>query len=577
MTATAPFNLSRRERQTMGIRPMSGPGAMKHRLFTLALTLLFGGLLAPPSYATPMALQGDWIGQIDYGKEWQRINFHFTTEKEGFKGTLDLPQQGRNGLPLNKIVADGSHLLIEWQGRSGLATYDGQIKDGVIAGEFKQGASKGAFRLVHVAKASADLKLYGEYAGSYQLGPDRFVDLAPFAEDEDRPIFFDSKTRRTGVLYALSETEFFTGPSYGVMFPMETRVTFVRNKQGEVTGLKWQESGARIIQAKRVSPYRQEEITFHNGDVTLRGTLTMPATKGPHPALVLVHGSGPERRPGGHWTHYFSRHGIAYFYFDKRGAGASTGDWNNARLEDLAGDVLAAVQTLRDHKNINPHQIGLIGHSNGGWVAPLAASRSKEIAFLIVKSGSALPVYENIVYELEMDMRAAGNFAETEIAQAKALRQQLNQTLLANTGWEPLMSALEKAKSERWYGYARVQWLPYVSPPLDSVSNSFLSGLRKQIDFDPASTWEKVQCPVLVLLGELDANVPSKASAPIMERGLKRSDNHDYTIRILPKANHGLFEAQTGYSNESPRLTKYAPGYLDGIIAWVRERLEAKK
>ncbi|MBO0862661.1 MAG: hypothetical protein J2P21_30005 [Chloracidobacterium sp.] len=106
-----------------------------------------------------------------------------------------------------------------------------------------------------------------KHAGSYQLGPGRLVNIAPFAEDEDRPIFFDSRARRIGVLYALSETEFFTGPSYGVMFPLATRITFVRNQLGEITGLKWQEDGGRVMQAKRVSQYRQEEITFHNGAV----------------------------------------------------------------------------------------------------------------------------------------------------------------------------------------------------------------------------------------------------------------------------------------------------------------------
>jgi dienelactone hydrolase len=358
---------------------------------------------------------------------------------------------------------------------------------------------------------------------------------------------------------------------------MDIRVTFVRNKRGKVIGLKWQESGSRTIQAKRLSPYQEEEISFRNGDVTLRGTLTMPATKGPHPAIILVHGSGPQRRPGGHWTHYFTRHGIAYFNFDKRGSGASTGDLNSAGIEDLAGDVIAAVQALRANKHINPRQIGLIGHSNGGWVAPLAASRSKDVAFVIIKSGSALPVHENILYELEMDMRAAGNFSEDDIAQAKSLREQLNKALLTNTGWEALMAVIAKSKNERWFDYARVQWLPLIPSPLDSTTNSILSGFRRQIDFDPGKTWSQVQCPVLVLLGQLDANAPSKVSAAIIARGLEKGLNKDHTIRILPKANHGLFEAETGYSTEWPLLKRYVPGYMDAITDWLLKRVVVKE
>ncbi|MGQ0760819.1 MAG: alpha/beta hydrolase family protein [Acidobacteriota bacterium] len=547
---------------------------MRRVAITWALALLFLGFFVTPSHAQQTSLHGAWIGQIDFGRQWQRINFNFTNEKEGLKGMLDFPEQGRNGLPLKSIVVNSSHVRIEWQGRSGVATYDGQINGNKMTGEFKQGDSKGTFRLVRVANPTADLKLYGEYTGSYQLGPDRFVDLAPFSENEDRPIFYDSKTHRTGVLYALSETEFFSGQSYGVMFPMDIRVTFVRNKRGEVSGLTWQEGGFKVIQAKKVSPYRSEEITFHNGEVTLRGTLTMPATKGPHPAIILVHGSGPQRRPGGHWTHYFTRYGIAYFNFDKRGSGASTGDLYNASLNDLAGDVLAAVQAIRGNKQINPNQVGLIGHSNGGWVAPLAASRSRDVAFVIVKSGSGLPVHENLVYELEMDMRAAGNFSKSDIAQARAIREQLNKALLTNSGWEALMANIEKSKNERWFQYARVQWLPHVPPPLDSTANNVLSGFRSQIDFDPAKTWEQVHCPVLVLLGELDANVPSKASAAIMERGLKSGGNRDYSVRVLSKANHGLFEAETGYSPEWPLLKRYVPGYMDGITDWLRKRVQ---
>jgi dienelactone hydrolase len=250
---------------------------------------------------------------------------------------------------------------------------------------------------------------------------------------------------------------------------------------------------------------------------------------------------------------------------------------NEASIEDLAGDVLAAVRALSGNKGINPRQIGLIGHSNGGWVAPLAASRSKDIAFIIVKSGSGLPVYENIVYELEMDMRGAENFSEDDIARAKALRAQLNKALLTNTGWEALMAAIGKSKDERWFGYARVQWLPLIPPPLDSNANKVLRGLRRQIDFDPTKTWAQVHCPVLVLLGELDANVPSKLSAGILEKGLENSGNKDYTIRILPKANHGLFQAETGYSTESPRLTRYVPGYMDGITDWLLKRVDVKR
>jgi uncharacterized protein len=101
--------------------------------------------------------------------------------------------------------------------------------------------------------------------------------------------------------------------------------------------------------------------------------------------------------------------------------------------------------------------------------------------------------------------------------------------------------------------------------------------LRGQIDFDPAPIWEKINCPVLVLLGELDANVPTKISAEIINRGLKKGGNRDYTISILPKANHGLFEAETGFSTESPRLKRYVRGYMDGMVDWMLKRVSHRR
>ena len=543
---------------------MNVSAALRRLALLAAPVLAFGGHARP---AGEDPLVGEWIGQIDLGASWQRIYLHVGAEQEHLGGRLELPQQDRK-LALQHVDRTDAYVHLEWQDGNALATFDGELSGDELSGEYAQDEVAGRMQLVRTSSVRSDLELCNDYAGSYRLGPDRFLDLAPFSEDEDRPVFFDSATRRTGVLYATSATEFFSGPSYGVMFPIDVRVAFSRNEHGAVTGLRWQEGGAAPVTAERVAPFTREELEFQNGDVTLRGTLTLPEGEGPHPVIVQVHGSGPERRPGGHWTHFFVRHGIGYLYFDKRGAGASTGDWTQATLDDLAGDVLAAVAELRKHERVSARHIGLWGNSNGGWVAPLAASRDQDVGFLIVRSGSGLPVHENILYELEMDMRGAGGFSEDDIARARALRAQLNAALLTNGGWEALRADVEEARQEKWFPYARVQWLSQVGP-LDSATNPVLKGFRAQIDFDPAATWERVKCPVLVLLGELDANVPSKASAAIMERGLERGGNEDYAIRILPKANHGLLEAVTGYSVESPRLTRYVPGYMDGMADWV--------
>ena len=135
--------------------------------------------------------------------------------------------------------------------------------------------------------------------------------------------------------------------------------------------------------------YPREEVIFRSGDVTLAGTLTLPPGDGPHPAVIFIHGSGPDSRENYRfYADLFARHGIATLIYDKRGVGASTGDWRRVHLRDLAEDALAGVRTLKSRRDIDPHKIGLWGGSNGGWVAPLAASLSHDVAFIITVAGA---------------------------------------------------------------------------------------------------------------------------------------------------------------------------------------------
>lgn len=140
------------------------------------MLLCFGFRVLP--CGAQQSLNGDWIGGIDFGNSWQSINLHFKTDQQGITGTLDLPQQGRNGLPLNRVVLESSHVRIEWQGKSGLAIYEGELKDGGIVGKFQQGETRATFQLAHVAKV--DPKIYDQYVGSYKLGHDKFVDIGTY-------------------------------------------------------------------------------------------------------------------------------------------------------------------------------------------------------------------------------------------------------------------------------------------------------------------------------------------------------------------------------------------------------------
>src|SRR6266849_6497704 len=135
----------------------------------------------------------------------------------------------------------------------------------------------------------------------------------------------------------------------------------------------------------------EAEVDFKNGDTTLAGRLLIPITDGAHPAIVIIHGSGPDE--GSEYRVYaeqFARAGIAALIYDKRGSGKSSGDWRHLTLEDLTGDALAAVRYLKSRPEINPRQIGLWGISQGSWIVALAASRSKDVAFVITVAGDGV-------------------------------------------------------------------------------------------------------------------------------------------------------------------------------------------
>jgi uncharacterized protein len=547
------------------------------RLAMLGFVLfLFCGSLMP-SDAAQDQLDGDWVGEFKIDGRTVYVRTRFETKDGNTTATFNMPLERPRRIALKQLKFDSAGVHFELPKESASLFFDGQQTNGTISGEVKRDTVRGTFQLVRLAPV--DLELYKKYAGSYQFGK-KFIDIAPFYENENRLLFFDSGSRRTGVLYALSDTEFFSGPSMDVAFPMEIKVSFIRNEQGQVTGVKWREnvSSAKglpinlslALTGKKVDAYTEEEITIQNKDVTLRGTLTIPSGQGPHPVIVLIHGSGPARRPGGFWFPFFARHGIAMLIFDKRGAGESTGDWRKSTYDDLAADALAAVQLLKSHKSIDPKQIGLWGNSEGGWVAPLAASRSSDIAFLIVRSGSALPVWQTVLHEAEGRLRDGNNFSEDEIHAALALKRSAERIALDKKNWDEawveIDATYQKARNERWFNQIAVtqkdiwwwQWW------------------RLRGGYDPAPALEKIRCPVLVLLGEVDWPIPSKESAAAFARAFKKSGHRDYTIRILPKANHGLLEGETGFDSESPRLKRFVPGYMDGMANWLLKRVSVR-
>lgn len=304
-------------------------------------------------------------------------------------------------------------------------------------------------------------------------------------------------------------------------------------------------------------PYSEEEVTFASGDARLAGTLTLPAGPGRHPAVVLLTGSGAQDRdedifgfkPFRILADHLGRNGIAVLRFDDRGVGGSTGSLAEATTETLAGDALAAHALLRGHARVDPRAVGLLGHSEGGLAAMLAATRSPDVAFLVFLATPGLRGDRMLSLQIETLLKISGSPPE-QTAKILALQERVYQAVRTGEGWEELAKEIPEAQ----LAPARTPWF------------------RQLIDLDPASVLRQVRAPVLALFGELDVQVPAGPNRDAMVKALEEGGNRRVAAQTFPGANHLFQKAGSGSPGEYPFLAKeLVPGVLEAISGWLRE------
>jgi pimeloyl-ACP methyl ester carboxylesterase len=522
---------------------------------------------------------GDWVGELRLRDSSTFIHVRFDETASPARGVADLPMKNHWNVRLGDLRIAGSAVSFTMPLSSDTARFDGFVSDDVINGDLRSVAGVGRLHLIR--RMAYDSALVRPLAGNYRISPGRVISMGPMDEADGWLSFFDSKTRRGGILYAMSDSVLFTGPSFGVDYPIAIRATIRRSAEGEINGLGWEEIGRRPLEARRLADYRQEDVAFNNGNVRLAGNLTLPRKPGTHPAVILIHGAGGTipTRDFGYWSTYFAGHGIAVLAFDKRGGGASTGDANTGTYEDLADDVLAGLTMLQKRGDIDPRCIGLYGMSNGGYIAPLAAERSNgRVAFIAVRSGSAQQVGSNISFEVGNDLRSEG-FTDSDVEKAVEIRRSVTDFVISHPkisteSWDSLKKEVAAVSSERWFPWSRVLWVPRVNPA-DGLAIAFLDKLRLEWEYDPIPHWKKVRAPVYVMLGELDRSVPSAKSARML-RGVLPNTGAKATVRVFKSGNHGLLVAQTGYDRETKSLGYYVPGFQDGLVAWIGQHIPCK-
>jgi hypothetical protein len=401
------------------------------------------------------------------------------------------------------------------------------------------------------------------FAGFYRLSSREFVCIQPWPGGGGKLAYSD-EAGQVRALFPVAKNVFSAGPGFLLQTPTEATLTFVRNSKGKITRLIRRRNGLPDRTAERLDSYKREPVSFRNGEVKLAGVFLRPPGKGPYPAIVLIHGSGEtDRNSVLPIAQFLVRHGVALLGYDKRGVGDSTGAWRTASLEELAGDAIAAVQFLRGRKDIDPKRIGVFAVSQGGWVAPLAASESGDIAFLISVSGPGVTPAEVELGRLEHALRAR-DFPETAVGDALALVKLRDEVTQGRRRWEDFQAAVEKARG--------AAWLRYTPAPPSADSWLFEHWRRLPLDYAPGPVLEKLRVPVLALFGGLDHTVLADENAGQWRAALARGGHKDYTIKIFPTGNHMLLEARTGAEDEYPALKRFVPEVAPLVLDWLRAR-----
>ena len=403
-----------------------------------------------------------------------------------------------------------------------------------------------------------------EYSGVYRWSPDAYLylqlwdEFTGFGKPRELVAFDESGDVRT--LYPAARDEFTAGPGMAVSTPIESRIHFKRAGNGKIAGLTWERVGSAPRQGERVEIERHENVRFSNDAIRLVGTLIEPLTTGPRPAIVLVHGSGAENReymlP---WARFLVRRGIAVLGYDKRGVGESTGDWNTATFDDLAGDAIAACAYLRTRADIDGARIGLLGISQAGWIMPIAAVRSKDIAFLISISGAGVSAAETTIDQARNEMTMTGMPAQAveEIVALLKLQYAFAET---GKGWDAYAAARASLAAKMGHAPPSIPGTP---------DDPYFGFIRRIYFYDPTSTLRRLKTPALAIWGELDNNILAEKNRAAWEAALTLAGNRDYTLKVLPRGNHAQWEARTGSNAETKSLQRFVPEYFTTVRDWL--------
>ncbi|NNE98044.1 MAG: alpha/beta fold hydrolase [Pyrinomonadaceae bacterium] len=333
-----------------------------------------------------------------------------------------------------------------------------------------------------------------------------------------------------------------------------------------------------VTSAAQKIEYSEKEVRFKSGDVVLAGTFFVPKSKTKSPAIIITHGSGPDSRKFRNYrlrAAEFAGKGVAALIYDKRGVGDSTGEYiETPDLHIPAGDVLAAVRYLKKRKDIDPKKIGVMGTSQGGWVAPLAASMSDEIAFVISISGPGVSVREQVIYQTGKKISDYG-FSNEDVAEMKEFMEKLYEYYSTGEGFNETKKAWAVAKEKKWFFKQLFgKHGEELTPPDKLPTKDF--DFYRNLSYDPVPVLQRIEVPTLAVFGAMDRHIPVARSVAKWQETFEKGGNEEkLTLKVFPKAGHGIntIEEEKEWLVPPPDVKinrrGFVPGFLDFLHEWV--------
>ncbi|MFH1197908.1 MAG: alpha/beta fold hydrolase [bacterium] len=565
----------------------------------LAVVVLFSG---GSTFAQDLSkINGDWEGNLQAGGMNLKIVFHFTISGEVVSAKMDSPDQNAFGIIVDEVKINGDAIRMDVKSIGG--TYEGQFdnEENLIAGDWKQGTGSYKLDLSKMTETAKQEKkeFISLWEGILKISAVELRLVLKIFENEDKTLgaLLDSPDQGAKDIpvsrFDIDDDSLnFEISSIGGSYLSKY------NKDSVYYEGTWKQSGMslplnikhvdRIDEAKRPQnpqkpyPYNEEEVTFENKSegIKLTGTFTFPKSGGEYPAVVLVTGSGPQDRDETIFSHkpflvlsdYLTRNGIAVLRYDDRGIGQSTGDFSAATTVDFTSDAQSAIEYLRTRKEVNTNKIGIAGHSEGGLIAPMAASQSKDVKFIVMLAGPGVSGTQILSLQSKLILKAMGATDE-EIEKAAILNEKLYNIIISEPDNEKAKITIMTEYNNYYNALSdEEKQEPGTAPDMfeKNLVQLLSPWFRFFLAYDPQPTLEELTIPVLAINGGKDLQVDPNQNLPEIEKALKNAGNKNFKTIELPGLNHLFQHTETGAISEYGQIEEtMSPEVLKIISDWI--------